>query len=181
MEIVYLPNYARYFFSVETKSVFTHSAHPSLILSCPPLMLSPSDLAKPEVPCDSSTLPILDSWRNKAFYCRVVHSSTALLSAAEIINESGQVVATTPTINPSTLAGMGDIQGNTIYLDEGERAFLVRGNNDWAICIGKWEIDSLAAAKRSPKYQYFVGIKVFKLFGERGWCSVDKFSHGDSR
>ena len=176
------PIIVKYNFEVRPNKMFRRSDHPSLILSSPLLMLSPSDLARPDVPCDSSTHKVIDSRGNKTFHCRVVHSSAALLSAAEVIDESDQVVATTHTISPSTLPRMDDVEDhkNSIVLnqEEGERAMLIRGNQDWAVCIGHWQRDSKAAAMSKPKEQYFVGIKVFKLSGERGWCSVRKSSGG---
>ena len=176
------PTIVKYNFEVRPNKMFRRSEHPSLILSSPLLMLSPSDLAKPDVPCDSSTHNVIDCRGNIAFHCRVVHSSTALLSAAEVIDESDQVVATTHTISPSTLPRMDDVEDhkNSIVLnqEEGERAMLIRGNQDWAVCIGHWQRDSKAAAMSKPKEQYFVGIEVYKLSGKRGWCSVRKSSGG---
>ena len=181
VEIEY-PTIVKYNFEVQPSKMFRQSDHPSLILSSPLLMLSSSELAKPDVPCDSSTHSVIDSRGNKTFHCRVVHSLTALLSAAEVIDESDQVVATTHIISPSTLPRMDDVEDhkNSIVLnqEEGERAMLIRGNQDWAVCIGHWQKDSKAAAMSKPKEQYFVGIKVYMLSGERGWCSVRKSSGG---
>jgi len=81
---------AEYNFQVQPEKVFTECDHPSLILSSPGLMLSPGDLAKPSVPCDSSAHPLFDWTGNQVFSCRVVHSSDALLSAAEIIDVHGK-------------------------------------------------------------------------------------------
>ena len=175
----------KYNFEVESGTGFTQDMHPERVISSPALMLSPSDLAKPMVPCGFATHSILGCGGSKVFSCRVVHSSAsaALLSAAEVIDGSDQVVATTHTIDRNTLPGMDDVEDNkniiVLNQDEGERAMLVRGNKDWAVCIGKWQKNSEAEAIRSPKGKYFVEIKVYKLFGECGWCSVRRSSDGE--
>ena len=169
---------AEYNFQVQPKRVFTECDHPSLILGCSGLMLSPSDLAKPSVPCDSSTHPVFDSRGNQVFSCRVVHSSDALLSAAELIDVHGQVVTTTHTISPGTLPEKDDVQDhkNSIFFNqaEGERAMLIRGDTDWAVCIGKWQKES----ERRSFARSYVGVKVYKLSGKHGWCLVTKSPHG---
>ena len=176
------PTIVKYSFEVQPEKVLTHSNHPSLVLSSPSLMLSPSDIANTFVPCNSSTHPVFDWKGNQVFSCRVVHSSAALLSAAEIISVPDQVLATAHTILPSTLPERDDVEDhkNKIFLNqaEGERAMLIRGRKDWAVCIGKWQKESQAAGRRKSKSQHFVRIKVYKLVGERGWCSVRKSSGG---
>ena len=178
------PTIVKYSFEVKPKNVFSHGYHPSLILSSPRLMLSPSDLAKPFVPCDSVTLPVFNWRQDQRFSCRVVHSSTALLSAVEIIDVfSNQVMATAHTISPSTLPGREDVEDcrNSIPFNQadGERAMLIRGNKDWAVCTGKWQKVPQASGRRKSKARYFVGIKLYKLSGaDRGWCSVRKSSGG---
>ena len=177
------PTVINYSFEARPEKVVTHSKHPSLILNSPHLMLSPSDLAKPSVPCDFSTHPIVDWKGNQVFRCRVVHSSAAVLSAAEIINESDQVVATTHTISPSTLPERDDVHKNSIFLNqtEGERAMLIRGRNNWAVCIGKWQKATQAADTKKSKEQHFVRIKIYTLLdrcGQHGWCPVRKSSGG---
>ena len=139
--------------------------HPSPTPSSQFLMLSLSDLGKP-------FSPVFD-WRgNQVFGCQFVQSSIsdALFPAAQIINVSNQVVATTHTISQKTLPARDDVQDhdNSIFLADGERAMLIRSNKDWAMCIGKE--DSL---------QDRVKIKVYKLAGaERGWCSVNELNGG---
>ena len=62
------------------------------------------------------------------FCCQVDQSSISdvLIPAAEIINVSNQVVATTHTISQKTLPARDDVQDhdNSIFLDDGERAIL---------------------------------------------------------
>ena len=129
------------------------------------LMLSLSDLGK-------SFSPVFD-WRgNQVFGCQFVQSSIsdALFPAAQIINVSNQVVATTHTISQKTLPARDDVQDhdNSIFLADGERAMLIRSNKDWAMCIGK-----------EDSQQDRVKIKVYKLAGaERGWCSVNELIGG---
>ena len=167
-------------FKVQPEKKFLPSDHPSMILSCPELMLSPSDLARESVPCDSSTHSVL--WRGyRVFSYRVVHSSEALLSALEIINLYGQVVASAYTVKPNTFPERSDVQDqtNNIFLNqhEGERGMLIRGNNDWGLCIGGLTKRPLSD-RGASRWPYYVNIKVFKLFGERGWCSVQKLRQG---
>ena len=68
------PKIVKYSFEVQSEKVFKNSNHPSLVLSSPQLMLSPSDLANPFVPCDFSTHPIVNWEGKQVFRCRVVHS-----------------------------------------------------------------------------------------------------------
>lgn len=78
------------------------------------------------------------------FTCRVVHSSDASLSAVEIINTRDHVVASAHTLSPNTFPERIAVedQRKNIFLnkDEGERAMLIRGNKDWAVCIGMLRI-----------------------------------------
>ncbi|KAL9978859.1 hypothetical protein ACROYT_G016439 [Oculina patagonica] len=182
----------KYCFDVQSGKICTQSNHPSKILSYPQLMLTPSDLAKPHLPCDYSTNNILD-WRgNQVFKCRVVHASNAALSAVEIIGNYDQVVASAHTISANMFPKQSTVedQRNNIFLnrDEGERAMLVRGHKDWAVCIGKL-LKTNQAGRERRRWQHFFGkgkqkqqhllrLTVYKLFGERGWCSVRKSSGG---
>ena len=172
------PSITKSCFKVQPKKKFVPCNHPSMVLSFPELMLSPGDLAKVSVPCDSSAHPVL--WRGyRVFSYRVVHSSEALLSALEITNLYDQVVATSHTISPSTFPerrAVVDQQKNIVLNEnEGERAMLIRGNKDWTVCIGKLKKTS---DRGIPGRQHYVAIKVYKLFGDRGWCSVRKSGHG---
>lgn len=155
--------------------------HPSMVLSCPQLIFPSSDLTKPSLPCDACTHPVID-WRgNQVFSCRVVYLTDALLSALEIINLYSQVVASAHTISPSTFPERSDVedQQKTIFLnqDQGEKAMLIsRGNKDWGVCIAAQQKMS-PSDKGIPEWKHYVGIKVFKLFGERRWCSVRRLLH----
>ena len=186
------PIITKYCFDIQPEMVSTQLNHPSMILSCPQLMLSPSDLAKPHLPCDYSTHSILDWRENRVFSCRVVHSSNALLSAVEIIDTSDQVVASAHTISPNTFPERSAVgnQRNNIFLNknEGERAMLVRGDKDWAVCVGKLLKTNLTSrgkrrwqhyfGRGKQKQRHLLRITVYKLFGDRGWCSVRKSSGG---
>ena len=174
------PSINKHCFRVQPMKKFESCNHPSMVLRFPELMLSPSDLAKVSVPCDSSTHPVL--WRGyRVFSYRVVHSSEALLSALEIINLYDQVVATSHTISPSTFperSAVEDQQKNIVLNEDGgERAMLIRGNKDWGVCIGKLQKASVVDRGISG-WPHYVAIKVYKLFGDRGWCSVRKLGYG---
>ena len=115
----------KYCFDIQPQVNFILIDHPSMILSCPQLMLSPNDLAKSHLACDYSSHQILD-WRgNQEFTCRVVHSSDAPLSAVEIINTREHVVASAHTLSPNTFPERIAVedQRKNIFLnkDEGER------------------------------------------------------------
>ena len=127
------------------------------------------------------------------FSCRVVHSSDAPLSAVEILNTSDSVVASAHTLSPNTFPERIAVedQRKNIFLnkDEGERAMLIRGDKDWAVCTGRLRIMNSANRGRRTweqsfggknlKQQPYVSIKVYNLFfGARGWCSVQKSKGG---
>jgi len=186
------PSIMKYCFDIQPEVNFTPSDHPSMILSCPQLMLSPSDLAKSHLACDYSSHPVLDRKGNRVFTCRVVHSSDASLSAVEIINTRDHVVASAHTLSPNTFPERIAVedQRKNIFLnkDEGERAMLIRGNKDWAVCIGMLRIMNPANrgrgkwkqyfGRKKQKQQHYVSIKVYNLLGARGWCSVRKSKGG---
>ncbi|KAL9978366.1 hypothetical protein ACROYT_G015867 [Oculina patagonica] len=176
-ELVIIKDYC---FRVQPPKTFWPRNHPSKILSCPKLMLPPNDLAKASVPCDSATHSVICGGY-EVFSYRVVHSSEALLSALDIINLYGQAVASAHTINPSTFPERRAVedQNNNIFLsqDEGERAMLIRGSRDWAVCIGGLKKTSISD-EEVKGWPHYVDIRVYKLFGERGWCSVRKSRHG---
>lgn len=146
-------------------------------------MLSPSDLAKPVLNCSSATQRVLD-WRGReAFRYRIVHSSVGLISGVEIFNLYDQLVASGHTINPSSFPERDAVQDakNSIFLNqvEGERAMLIRGKKDWAVCIGKWQHErNPLQGIISRGSQGFVGIRVFKLFDKQSWCVVKKSRFG---
>ncbi len=176
-ELVIIKDYC---FRVQPRKTFVPENHPSKILRCPKLMLPPNDLAKTSVPCDSSAHSVLCRGY-EVFSYRVVHSSETLLSALDIINLYGQAVASAHTINPSTFPERSTVedQNNNIFLsqDEGERAMLIRGSRDWAVCIGGLKKTSISD-EEVKGWPHYVDIRVYKLFGERGWCSVRKSRHG---
>lgn len=172
------PTLKKYSFELKIGTFHTRD-HPSKYLCHPQLMLSPSDLAKPALPCSSATQRVLD-WRGReAFRYRIVHSSVGLISAVEIFNLYDQLVASGHTINPSSFPERDAVHDakNSIFLNqvEGERAMLIRGKKDWAVCIGKWQHERNPLQRGfSRGGQGFVGIRVFKLFDKQSWCVVKK-------
>ena len=142
------------------------------------LMLSPSDLAKPFLPCSAATQSVLDWREREAFRYRIVHSSVGVISAIEIFNLYDQFVASAHTMDPSSLPETDAVQDayKSIVLNqvEGERAMLIRGKRDWAVCIGKWQNEYPAQESISRGRQAFVGIRIFRLFGKPSWCVVKK-------
>lgn len=176
--IINPPTLRKYSFNLKY-GTFHNRDHPSKYLCHPQLMLSPSDLAKPVLPCSScATQRVLDWREREAFRCRIVHSSVGLISAVEIFNLYDQLVASAHTISPSTFPDRDAVQDakNSIFLNqvEGERAMLIRGKKDWAVCIGKWQREQNPLQVCFSRGQCFVGIKVFKLFDNQSWCIVKK-------
>lgn len=171
----------KYSFKVRI-GTFHERDHPSKYLCHPQLMLSPSDLAKPLLPCSAATQSVLDWREREAFRYRIVHSSVGVISAVEIFNLYDQFVASAHTINPSTLPERDAVQDakKSIVLNrvEGERAMLIRGKRDWAVCIGKWRNEHSVQESISRGRQAFVGIRIFRLSGKPGWCIVKKLRLG---
>lgn len=171
------PAIKKYSFKVRI-GTFHERDHPSKYLCHPQLMFSPSDLAKPLLPCSAATQSVLDWREREAFRYRIVHSSVGVISAVEIFSLYDQFVASAHTIHPGSLPERDALQDakKSIVLNqvEGERAMLIRGKKDWAVCIGKWQNEHSAQESRSRGRQAFVGIRIFRLFGKPGWCVVKK-------
>ena len=170
-------------FTLHPCTFFTQFDHPIRVLSCPQLMLSPEDMTRPILLCESSTHRLLDSRSgNESFQCRVVHSNQGNnpLSAVEIVDLNGEAVASAHALSPTALPHICAIESKKtcVFLDDackGERAMLVRGQRDYGVCIGKWkEMD----ATNGDEPNCFVEIKFFKLQGKQGWCAVRKFQGG---
>ena len=173
--------YREHSFTVAPRTTFAHFYHPIKVLSCPELMLSPEDMARPFMLCESSTHRLLDSRHgDELFQCRVVHSNQGNnpLSAVEILDLEGKAVASAHVLSPNALPQICaiDSRKTCVFVDDackGERAMLVRVQKDYGVCIGKWkEIVS------SYGLNCFMEIKFFKLQGKQGWCGVRKFKGG---
>lgn len=166
-----------YRFKVQPDLYFARVNHPSLVLSFPKSMFPSSDFAKTYLPCESATHLLMDSRGREAFRCRVVHSTAAKLSAVEVIDAQGIVVASAHTIKPNILPDKGSVEDHKrcVYLNhmEGQRAMLIRSRRDWGICIAKWQ-----RGKMFNRSAGQVEITFFKMTGERGWCEVHKFKGG---
>ena len=166
-----------YRFKVQPDKYFVKADHPSLVLSFPKLMFSPSDFAKTYLPCESATHILRDCRGQEAFRCRVVHSTAAALSAVEIISPQGIVVASAHTISPNILPQKESIEDHKkcVYINqtEGERATLIRSRKDWGICVGKWQ-----RGKMFNRSGGHVEITFFKINGETGWCEIRNFKGG---
>lgn len=180
-------NFARFqdpSFTLEPCTFFTQFDHPLSVLSCPQLMLSSEDMAKPILPCESFTHSFIDSRRgNELFYCRVVHSNQGNnpLSVVEIVDPDGNAVSTSHLLSPTALPHAQAIedQKTCVFLNDAwelsERAMLVRGRKDYGVCIGKWK-EVEATDEGEPNC--FVEIKFFNLQRKHGWCTFRKFKGG---
>ena len=166
-----------YRFTIRQDFLFAKVDHPSMVLSFPQAMLTPSDFAKPFLPCEVATHTSLDVRGREAFKCRVVHSTAAVLSAVEIISLHNVAVASANTVMPAIFPGKGSVEDEkrcvSLNQKKGERAMLIRGRKDWGICIGKWQKGKLF--KRSTGH---VDIKFFSLNGTKSWCQVRKYKEG---
>lgn len=178
---IHPPNLQKYSFKVSI-GTFSPQEHPSAYLCDPQLVLSPSDLSKKFLPCSVATQSVLDWRKRKAFEYRIIHSSAGLMSAVEIINLYQQVVASAHTINSACLPDKDAIRdANTcIVLDpaERERAMLIRGRKDWAVCVAKWDHQIKPGFWCYRHYENFVKIKIFKLYDKPSWCAIKKSAFG---
>ena len=190
------PRRDRYYFTVKLKTNFSTVQHPAQILSFPTLVLSPLSLAQSSsASCALSVDGLLDYGNREVFTYRVIHSAQLLLSSVEVINNAGRVLSTAHLIRGDILPTRFQVNKpeKCCTMDEmaGERAILIRGSQDWGICVGKWEgfvkgvpgvpgvkgtsgnpgVRGIPGIKGQPG---FLSIKFFSLFGAREWKRVEK-------
>ena len=176
---IFPPRLVQYPFTVHSIPYYVDVPHAAQVLSCASVVLPPSAMAQPMAPCMMSNQEVTDIYGREVFTCRVIQSSATSLSAIELIDRRAEVVATAHVLDANTLPTKRDVTqaetGGCITADfcEGERAVLIRGNRDWAICVGKWI--TLCRRQIKKKYSQYLGLKVFKLQGTQGWCAVRKF------
>ena len=115
-----------------------------------------------------------------------MHSVALQLSSVEVVNNDGNVVSTAHLIQNQVLPRQNQVNNKetNCTLNEGERAFLIRGSKDWGICIGKWKgyvKGILSVAPNGPGKRGTRGIpgnpghltiKFFSLFGTNEWREV---------
>ena len=183
-----LPGY--HFFTVKPRGTGFHSFRdPSKISGSLTLFLPPASLAcLPEASCETSTGQVFYGLDQEAFTYRVMHSVALQLSSVEVINSDGNVVSTAHLIQSHVLPRQLQVSNKeaNCTLNEGERAFLVRGSKDWGICIGKWEgyvrgVPAVAPSKRSrwgtrgiPGNPGYLKIKFFSLVETNEWITSYK-------
>ena len=132
-----------------------------------------------------------------------MHSALPQFSSVEVIHNVGRVVSTAHLIRgdvlPTTEQVINPEKCCTMNEMAGERAIVIRGSQDWGICVGKWEgfvkgVPGVAGVDGTPDKPGVKGtpgikgqpgclsIKFFSLFGTREWKHVekrgDKFSIG---
>ena len=131
---------------------------------------------------------VLDYRQRDAFTCRIMHSAELQLSSVEIVDNAKNVVSTAHVIRTDALPSREQLSNPDKYctLDQtaGERAILIRGSEDWGICIGSWKglvqgmpgvpgvpgVPDKSGIKGTPGIQGKPGllsIKFFSLFGEQ--------------
>ena len=97
------------------------------------LFLNAASLASlPEASCETSTGQVFDSQNREAFTYRVMHSVTLQLSSVVVVNNDGNVVSTAHLIQNQVLPRQNQVSNKetNCTLNEGERAFLIRGSKD---------------------------------------------------
>ena len=187
----------KYFFMVKPKSTdFSTVQHPAQILSSPTLILSPMALAQSSsMSCAWSVNRLFVLGQREVFTYRVMHSAQLLFSSVEVINPVGRVVSTANVLRGDILPMREQVHNaeKCCTMDEmaGERAVLIRGSQDWGICVGKWKgfvegVPGVPGVKETPEKHSVKGtpgikgqpgrlsIKFFSLFGTREWKHVEK-------
>lgn len=160
-----------YSFTVKPHGTFQPFRVPSKIPGSLTLFLPPASLAcLPQVSCENSRGQLFDRHEREAFTYCVMHSVALQLSSVEVINSDGNVVSTAHLIQSHTLPSQLQVSNKeaNCTLNEGERAFLVRGSKDWGICIGKWEgyvrgVPGTRKTRGIPGNPGYLVIKFFSL------------------
>jgi len=185
------PIIEKYFFMVKPKKTdFSIKQHPAQILSSPTLILSPMALAQSSSTyCAWSVNRLFGHGQREVFTYRIMHSAQLLFSSVEVINHAGRIVSTAHVIRGDILPMREQVYNAekccTIDEKAGERAILIRGSQDWGICVGKWKglVQGVPGVPGTPGIKGQPGhlsIEFFSLIGTRGWKHVrqreDKFS-----
>ena len=190
------PRLDKYYFTVIPEKRFTAVQHPARILSSPKLFLSPLSLAPSPAPCVLSVHRLFDyHGKREAFTCRVIHSAPLQFSSVEVIDHAERVVSTAHVIRGDVIPTRNQVTNPekccTLNEMAGERAILIRGSQDWGICVGKWEglvkgVPGVPGVKGTPDKPGVKGtpgkksqpgqlsIKFFSLFGTNEWKHVEK-------
>jgi len=124
-----------------------------------------------------------------------MHSALLLFSSVEVIDHAGRVVSTAHLIREDVIPTREQVKNTekccTMNEMAGERAVLIRGSQDWGICVGKWEgfvkgvpgvpgkegtpdnpgVKGIPGIKGQPGH---LSIKFFSLFGSCEWKHVEK-------
>ena len=137
------PTRGRYCFTVRPQRSFAEVQNVAELLSCPTLFLPPGVLAEGRGPFSTSVHQIVDFRGREALSCRVTHSATAMVSSVEILDLYGVIVGSAHMIGSDVLPREDQVKNKEACctLDPtqaGERALLIRGQKDWAVCVGKW-------------------------------------------
>ena len=189
------PTLDKYYFTVKPEENFSTVQHPAQILSSPRLFLSPLSLARSSAPCALLVHRLFDYGKREAFICQFMHSAQLLFSSVEVIDRAGCVVSTAHLIRGDVIPTRSQVNNAekccTLNEMAGERAILIRGSQDWGICVGKWEgfvkgvpgvpgvkgtsgnpgVRGIPGIKGQPG---FLSIKFFSLFGAHQWKHVEK-------
>ena len=178
-----LPGYHSFTVKPRGKS-FPSFRDPSKVSGSLTLFLPPASLAcLPKASYETSTGQVFYGLDRKAFTYRVMHSVALQLSSVEVINNDGNVVSTAHLIQNHVLPRQLQVRNKeaTCTLNEGERAFLVRGSKDWGICIGKWEgyvrgVPGTRGTHGIPGSPGQLKIKFFSLVETNEWITLYKNS-----
>lgn len=165
-----------YWFNVKPKEAFCHVSDAANILSAPMLSVFQSLSVSPSENCEMALQEVFDSHDCLAFSCRVMHWGIRRgfhpMACVEVINNAGDVVSTAHLLQGNTLPSREQVSDpyGCCTLGEDERAMLIRGNKDWAVCIGTWKGDH-------PWNK--LDLKLFSLTETQGWKSV--FSYWEEK
>ncbi|XP_031571894.1 uncharacterized protein LOC116306009 [Actinia tenebrosa] len=170
-----------YVFQVSPEYGFAKFKHICSALSYPTLMLSLSTIIAPKTPSEVMTYPILNYRGEKAFVSRIVRSvaTTDVFYAVEILDSKGNVAATSHLLPSNALPYKTDLASSRgcAYFSNytAENAMLIRGQNDWGLCLGR----KVPLPPRFGKGKS--AVLAFKLFLLRDntncYCPVQKFKN----
>ena len=174
------PEVVGYTFAVipQKKAEIKQLRHPAHILGAPKLFLSPRALEKPLVSCEMLLHKVTNNLDVQSFFCRVVHAAQLKLSVVEIIDNYGNVVATSHLIDGESLPQEVQLdnkrQSCSYEPTCGERAMLVRGRHDWGIVLGRWLYFKRNTFGGDPGY---LQLGCYSIERDKGYMEVKRSSN----
>lgn len=173
-----LPKPLSYRFTLSPEPESAKFLHPADVVSTPRTVLRREILTKQRVPCELSVYRVYSYSGNGAFTCRVLNAEQAGVMVLEVVDGDGNTVASAQMIDnnvfPSSLEPLEDpSKCITRSMSDSETALLIRGQVDWAVCMGTRQANELSLDEE----RHIVQIKFFRLGNKQGWCEVRKTEH----